>query len=276
MTALLETRWEAIGARGRVRFARLGSGPPLVLLHGYPDDLQVFAALAPRLADTCEVIAFDWPGMGASDAWPGGVAPQQMAERLLALFDAWGLERASLFGMDMGGQPALAFAARHPDRVRRLVVANSLVFPDERTSWEIALLRRFGWNRFLLKQLPRAVFHRAARTSLCADERLPAAVRADFWDHFRRPAVRQFVARMCAAYQGTLHQLLPLYARIACPTLALWAEHDRHFPPVHGRRLKDAIPGARLAVIAGACHWMALAHADAVADGLRGFLAEDG
>jgi pimeloyl-ACP methyl ester carboxylesterase len=272
---LLATRTETVGARGRVRVARLGSGPPLLLLHGYPDDLQIFSALAPRLAGAAEVIAFDWPGLGGSDPWPGAVTPAHMADRLRALLDAWGIERASLFGMDMGGQPALAFAARHPQRVRRLVVANALVFPDERTSWEIRLLRRFGWNRFFLHGLPRAVFRRAARTSLCPSDRLPDGVRADFWEHFRRPAVRQFVARMCAAYQGTLDELPPLYPRIACPTLALWAERDRHFPPAHGRRLRDAIPGASLEVVPGACHWMALAHPDAVARSVLDFLAGD-
>ena len=56
----------------RVRVARLGSGPPLALLHGYPDNLQIFSELAPRLAGSFSVIAFDWPGMGRSDAWPGG------------------------------------------------------------------------------------------------------------------------------------------------------------------------------------------------------------
>jgi haloacetate dehalogenase len=141
----------------RVRVARLGSGVPVILLHGYPDNLQIWSELAPRLATQFEVIAFDWPGMGHSEAWPGGATPFDMAKRLLALMDAWGVERAAVVGHDMGGQPALAFAAGHPKRVSHLVVMNSLVIWDEKTSWEINLLRRFGWNRVLLERLPRAV-----------------------------------------------------------------------------------------------------------------------
>lgn len=49
------------------------------------------------------MIAFDWPGMGASDGWPGGTMPQHMADHLRDLLDAWGLARAGVLGMDMGG-----------------------------------------------------------------------------------------------------------------------------------------------------------------------------
>ena len=88
------------------------------------------------------MIAPDWPGLGYSEAWPGG-RPLPQADRLLALLDAWGFDRVSLAGLDMGGQPALAFAARIPT-ASSPVVMNSLVQWDEATSWEIQVLRRFG------------------------------------------------------------------------------------------------------------------------------------
>jgi pimeloyl-ACP methyl ester carboxylesterase len=174
------TRTTAPGGQS-LRVARLGSGPPLVLLHGYPDNLQIWCKLAPSLADRHDVIAPDWPGMGESDAWPGGATPFHMADRLLSMLDTWGLGRVALAGLDMGGQPALAFAARHPDRISHLVVMNSLVQWDEATSWEIRVLRRFGWNRLILRRLPRLVFRRAERTFLPRGVHLPADLRADLW-----------------------------------------------------------------------------------------------
>src|SRR5262245_53713529 len=69
---MLATALEVLANGKRLRTARLGSGAPLVLLHGYPDNLQLFSRLAPALAAGCDVRAFDWPGMGASDEWPGG------------------------------------------------------------------------------------------------------------------------------------------------------------------------------------------------------------
>ncbi len=258
----------------RLRVARLGAGPPLVLLHGYPDNLQIWSALAPLLALGREVIAFDWPGMGDSDAWPGGATPAHMADRLLALLDHWRIERATIVGADMGGQPALSFAARHRDRIDRLVVTNSLVLSDEETSWEIGLLRRYGLNRFLLRRLGGAVFRRAVRTSLPRGVRLDAEVRDDLWRCFRRPDVRAFVAKMCAGYQGTLPKLAALYGEIACPTLVLWGECDRHFPPAHGVRLQAAVHGSRLRILPGAEHWMGWYAAEAVAAEIDAFLRE--
>src|SRR5712691_12184486 len=124
---MLSTSVVKLSSGRLLRIARIGSGPPVVLLHGYPDNLQIWSELAIRLADQFEVIAFDWPGMGYSEAWPGGATPFHMAERLTALLNAWKIERAVIAGMDMGGQPALAFAARNPERVASLIVMNSLV-----------------------------------------------------------------------------------------------------------------------------------------------------
>ncbi len=268
---MLATTFETVNGR-RLRVARLGSGPPLVLLHGYPDNLQLWCELAPRLADRFTVIAFDWPGTGYSDAWPGGATPTHLADRLRDLLDAWHIGQTTVVGTDMGGQPALVFAARHPERVRQLVVMNSLVFGDEATSWEIRVLRRFGWNRLILRRLPWLVFRRAERTSLPRGVRLPDDVRADLWESFRRPEVRRFVAKMCAGYQGALPRLPELYADVRCPTLVLWGGRDKHFPPSQGERLHAAVAGSRLDVLPEAEHWMAWHRAEDVAGRLRDYL----
>jgi pimeloyl-ACP methyl ester carboxylesterase len=262
---MLPTIYETHGAGHRLRVARLGRGEPLVLLHGYPDNLQIWSRIAPLLAKRFEVIAFDWPGLGYSDLWRGGATPLHMAGRLLALLDKWKIGQASIMAMDMGGQAALAFAAQHPARMRRLIVMNSLVLGDEATSWEIRVLRRFGWNRLLLGRQPRAVFQRALCTFLPRGERLSAEVRDDLWRSFQQPEVRSFVIRMCAGYSAQLPRLPELYRSIACPTLILWGECDRHFPLRQGERLHALISGSQFQVIPGGEHWMAWHEAEAVA-----------
>ncbi len=268
---MLATSTETHGGRS-LRVARLGSGPPLILLHGYPDNLQVWSELAPRLAPRFEVIAFDWPGMGYSEAWSGGATPFDFARRLRTLMDDWGIARAVIAGHDMGGQPALAFAAEHPRRISGLVVMNSLVIWDEKTSWEIALLRKFGWNRVLLEQLPHAVFFRAVQTFLPRGYKISVELRGDLWASFQLPEVRRFVVRMCAGYQGTLPRLKQLYSTIATPALFLWATRDKHFPVAHARKLAEMVPGAEVEEISGAGHWMALNHAEEVSTRILRFL----
>ena len=268
---MLQAAMETHAGR-KVRVARLGRGPAVILLHGYPDNLQIWSELAPRLAAQFEVFAFDWPGMGHSEAWPGGATPFDMARRLLSLMDAWGVERPAIVGHDMGGQPALAFAAEYPERVNNLVVMNSLVIWDEKTSWEIALLRKFGWNRILLERLPRAVFFRAIRTFLPRTYKLTPELRNDLWETFQRPSVRKFVVRMCAGYQGTLLRLKQLYPAIRTPSLFLWAGRDKHFPVAHAKTLAALVPGAKLEEIPEAEHWMALNLADEVSSRILRFL----
>lgn len=271
---MLPAQLELLTSGQRLRIARLGSGPPLIFLHGYPDNLQIWSELAMRLSDQFEVIAFDWPGMGYSDAWPGGTTPFHMAERLLKILDELGIERASLVGMDMGGQPALVFAAQHPERMHRLVVMNSLVLWDEKTSWEIQLLRKYGWNRFIIRNFPRLVFKRCEMTFLPRGIRLPSELRADLWSSFSQSEVRSFIARLCAGYQGTLERLPELYKKITCPTLVLWGERDQHFPPEHARRLHKVIARSSLKIMPGAEHWMAWYLADTVADSIQSYLKQ--
>ena len=270
---MLSTSIQRLSSGHLLRIARLGSGPPVVVLHGYPDNLQIWSELAIRLADQFEVIAFDWPGMGYSEAWPGGTTPFHMAERLHKILDELAIERASLVGMDMGGQPALVFAANHPERIHRLVVMNSLVLWNENTSWEIQVLRKYGWNRFIIRKFPRIVFWRAERTFLPRGRRLPAELKADLWKSFSRSDVRGFIARLCAGYQGTLMKLPEAYQKITCPTLALWGEQDQHFPPNHAKRLCATVPSSSLKIIPQAKHWMAWYLADTVAQSIRTFLA---
>ncbi|RZK62105.1 MAG: alpha/beta fold hydrolase, partial [Hymenobacter sp.] len=76
---LLDTTLEAHSA-SQLRVARLGQGEAVVLLHGYPDNMQVFSTLAPLLAADKQVIAFDWSGLGDSAEWPGGATPVVLAK----------------------------------------------------------------------------------------------------------------------------------------------------------------------------------------------------
>lgn len=148
---------------------------------------------------------------------------------------------------------------------------NSLALWDEATSWEIRILRRYGWNRLILRHLPRVVFARAQWTFLPRGVWLSRDLRADFWRSFRRAEVRRYIARMCGAYQGSLRRLPEHFARIACPALVLWGERDRHFPPTHAARLHAAIPGSTLSTVAGGEHWMPWYLADRIAREIREF-----
>ena len=103
-----------------------GDDPPIVLMHGFPDDHNIYERLLPLLSPR-RALAFDWPGYGRSERSElGGFSMNEHAAELEALLDALVIERAVLVGHDASGPDAVAFAVAHPQRVSHLVLLNTI------------------------------------------------------------------------------------------------------------------------------------------------------
>ena len=102
-----------------------GDGPPLLLVHGWPQNWYAWRILMPALAREFSVVAVDQRGIGLSDKPEDGYDSATMASDLVALMSALGHERFALYGTDTGMVIAYALAADHPDRVDRLVVSEA-------------------------------------------------------------------------------------------------------------------------------------------------------
>ena len=136
----------------RLHVAEAGEGPPLVLLHGWPQHWWSWRHLIPRLADSYRVLAPDLRGWGWSDAPPGDYAKSTFVADVLALLDAEGLDRVRVMGHDWGGYTGFLLALDHPDRVERLV-ALDIVPP-----WRGRLrLRNLGFPLFASYQVLLAI-----------------------------------------------------------------------------------------------------------------------
>jgi pimeloyl-ACP methyl ester carboxylesterase/uncharacterized protein (DUF362 family) len=256
---------------GRVRLHRSGSGPTLVCLHGYPENLQIFTRLT-RALDGVEVVAFDWPGQGASERRVGPTGPSASAEQLIEVLDGLGLDRVTLVATDMGAHPALVAASRFPTRVERVVVMNALLFGDGPTSWEIALMRRSGLNRAAFRLTPSVVWRRCLATFV--DDRLPEAHLDDMWSCFRQREVREHLIALCDATEAAFTGLPEDYWQIRAPVLVLWGTREAHFPMEQGERLAGLLPQARFERVDGGTHWMVWSHAERIADRIQRFLEE--
>jgi pimeloyl-ACP methyl ester carboxylesterase len=100
-----------------------GDGPPLLLVHGWPESWYAWRLLMPALAWDFEVIAVDQRGMGLSDKPQSGYDTGTQAGDLVALMDALGHKQFAVVGHDTGFAIAYALAADHPDRVTRMALA---------------------------------------------------------------------------------------------------------------------------------------------------------
>jgi pimeloyl-ACP methyl ester carboxylesterase len=102
-----------------------GDGPPLLLVHGWPQNWYQYRALMPALARDFTVIAVDQRGMGLTEKPQSGYDSATLANDLVALMDVLGHERFSVVGLDTGMVIGYALAADHPERVARLVVGEA-------------------------------------------------------------------------------------------------------------------------------------------------------
>jgi pimeloyl-ACP methyl ester carboxylesterase len=102
-----------------------GEGPPLLLIHGWPQTWYAWRMVMPTLAEDFEVIAVDQRGIGLSDKPKVGYDTATLANDLVALMEALGHELFAVYGTDVGMPIAYALAADHPDRVDRLVVSEA-------------------------------------------------------------------------------------------------------------------------------------------------------
>ena len=102
-----------------------GEGPPLLLVHGWPQTWYAWRMVMPELARDFSVVAVDQRGIGLSDKPQDGYDTATLANDLVALTEALGHQRFALYGTDVGMPIAYALAADHPDRVDRLVVSEA-------------------------------------------------------------------------------------------------------------------------------------------------------
>ena len=108
-----------VSGEGRLWAEKSGDGAPVVLLHGSVQDSRLWDGVFPELALHRAAIRYDARGLGRSTL---PTAPFSYEDDLLAVLDHFGVERAALGGLSMGGEVALDFTLEHPERVRSLTL----------------------------------------------------------------------------------------------------------------------------------------------------------
>lgn len=239
--------------------------PAVVLVHGAGMDHSAWALQSRYLAHHGRaVLAVDLPGHGLSGGEPLD-SIQAVADWLVRLLDAAGVERAAVAGHSMGALAALESAARHPDRWRALallgVAAKMPVHPDLLAAAEAndpaAAEMVVAWGHGPRAQLG----GNAAPGVWTTGSALRLLERA-------RPGVLHTDLAACNAYARGGESA----GEVRCPTLLLLAARDRMTPAKAGRKLASAIDDARVVELPDCGHMMMTEAPDATLDALAGFV----
>jgi cis-3-alkyl-4-acyloxetan-2-one decarboxylase len=186
----------------RLHYLDVGTGTPVVMVHGNPNWTFYWRRLIPALADRYRCLAIDHIGCGLSDKPSDRDYPytlQQRIDDLTTWLDELGVrEGIDIIAHDWGGMIASAFATRSPERIRKLVMLNTAAFPlpsTTRIPWQLRLARTPGLGALLLRGMN--AFSRGAVRSCVTRRPMPPEVAEaycapyDSWAH--RIAVHRFV-----------------------------------------------------------------------------------
>lgn len=250
VAAGLEPRFEAIAGR-RIRFVRRGSGPAIVLVHGFASSIYTWKDVLPVLARDHDVVALDLPGFGQSEC-PPDLSFDEYPRVVVGLLDRLGLTRATVVGNSLGGAVAAVVAAQRPERVERLVLVDAAGFnlDEKQRPWAIrvvgsrpvaAVLDRLPLRRLLVgTSLRQVFFDDALVTGERIDEYLEPVLRPS-----TPPAIRSLLASH-AGHPDVVQKLLP---KVTAPALIVWGREDVWIPVGDAERFAAALPGSRVVVL---------------------------
>jgi pimeloyl-ACP methyl ester carboxylesterase len=264
----------------RAVYRVVGSGPPVVLIHGMVNSSRHWEQVALRLADAYTVVAPDLIGHGDSATPRGDYSLGAHAASIRDLLAAIGIDRATIVGHSLGGGVAMQFFYQFPQRTERL-----------------ALVSSGGLGRKVSPLLRSAALPGAsALLSLAAHRSVQAALQASSERQTARGSGKgvylQAIARALRpledpgarrAFLQTLRAVIDargqrvsardrLYLLGAMPTLIVWGERDNTIPIAHGRATHMAVPGSRFETLPRAAHFPNLEDPAGLSAVLRDFI----
>ena len=244
-----------------------GQGVPLVFVHGFPLSRGCWRPQIDSLSNMCRTIAPDLRGFGATGATSGTTTIDQFADDIAALLGELDTGPAVLVGHSMGGYVALAFARRHADLLRGLVLVATRAGQD---SPEAAAGRRATAEK-VRAEGTRVVVEAMAPKMLApgnGDADIEAAVQG-FMEPSSRDGVIGALLGMAERPDST-----PLLGQIEVPTLVVTGADDLVIDPAESQTMAQAIPGSQLHVIPDAGHLVAYEQAEAFNAILRDWIEQ--
>lgn len=253
----------------RMHYVSQGSGPLIVLLHGFPEFWYSWRLQIPFLAELgYTVVAPDLRGYNDSDKPRTGYDVPNLLRDIVGLIKGLGQEKAIIVGHDWGGALAWSFATSYPQMTERLIVLNAphpgallreLRNPQQlRKSWyifalQIPVLPEYILGRNHAKAIERMIYGAAVQK-----EAFPSYVLARYREAMNKPgALRASISYYRALFRNPFHPGgSNLKAQITSPTLLIWGEQDIALDISLTRGLERWVPDIQVRRIPDSGHWV--------------------
>lgn len=268
--------------QGTIRYRELGSGEPIVLVHGFLTNGELWRDVAPRLAEGFRVIVPDWPlGSHELPLTPGtDLSPPGLAKIIADFLAALDLRDVTLVGNDTGGALSQLVAVHHPERLGRLVLTPC----DAYENFLPPMFRPLQ----VLARIPGAVFVIGQSLRPRAARRLPFAygwlakrpIADDLSDAWMAPLLSSgAVRREIAAILKGISKRYTLdaakrFGEFTKPVLLAWAPEDRFFKLRYAERMMGSFPNARLERIEDSLTFVSLDQPERTAALITAFAGE--
>ncbi len=264
-----------------IRYAELGdaSKPAVLLLHGVPENLQCWYAVAPLLAEQYHVIAIDWPGFGGSEAFAtrSHYTSRRFADVIVDFMDTLFIDRAHLVGSDIALLPSLLVGLEHPERVLRLAVMDGIPFPrPQHSSWELKAFARKGSiiGKALVEWFPKITAQISYLKGFYRGHSIPADVLREFAADGADKRTQEAFLSYFQNFRAGQEYFEPRAHELLTPVLVIWGKYDRFISSKLGEEIADRLPNATLNIIDKAGHYVHMDKPEELAQVVTRFLGE--
>jgi len=242
----------------KVHYQYAGSGHPLLLLHGLVGSAKNWQRNISFLSRDASVFAVDLFNMGESERVPGlDAGLEATADRIAAFMQELGLDEADIGAHSHGGAVAMMLAARHPERVRSLILfAPANPFCDLGKQLIYFYQTRLGcWFARQIPHLPRMLKATALSRMYGDPSRVADGALEGYIAGLRVPGTIDHVLQIVRRWSADMSLLRSMLSKLASkPTLLIWGDRDRAVGLISGRQLERMLPQSSLVVIPGAGH----------------------
>jgi len=242
----------------QLAYTRIGTGKPLVLVHGYPLDHSIWNEVLPLLEKDFDIILPDLRGFGGSDTVESQYQISDMAADIAGLLDKLGIEKAVIAGHSMGGYISLAFARAYPDRVAGLGLIASQALADAPANKTV----RYEAAAEIMKSGVEPVAE-SMSAKLTPDKRVQAYVRELIAS--QRPAGLAGALKAMAERDDSF----PILSSFEFPVVVIHGALDALIPVQRAQEIKAEIPHATLTKLPGIGHMPMMEDPQSTANTLR-------